>query len=107
MLLETVSRENKNSQVSMALITPYKYMGELFANIAKGYDIKAYVEVASLNEAADIANKLKNQVDVFLSRGGTAEYIKNSVDTPVVSIPVTAFDIMRSVHYAKEITKTS
>lgn len=95
---------NKYSDFSVALISTYRDMAEQFMTIAKKNNIKAYVEVASLDEAANIANKLQNKVDVFLSRGGTADYIEKSVDIPVVSIPVTAFDVLRSIHYAKKIT---
>lgn len=101
--MESVLRYEKKSPFTVALISTYKDMGELFAKIAQENEVEAYVEIASLDEAAKIADKLKDEVDVFLSRGGTAEYIKNSVDIPVVSIPVTTFDIMRSLYSAKEI----
>lgn len=91
-----------DSSFSVALITPYQYMGELFTSIAQKNDVKTYVEVASLDQAANIASKLQSKVDVFLSRGGTADYIKKSVDIPVISIPVTAFDVLRSIHHAKK-----
>ncbi|AKN32002.1 transcriptional regulator [Clostridium carboxidivorans P7] len=96
--------EFRGSSFNITLITPYEYMGELFKSITEKSNVKAHIEVASLNEAANIASKLQNKVDVFLSRGGTADYIKKAVDIPVVAIPVTAFDVLKSIHYAKEIT---
>ena len=102
--METVSIYNKNSRFNVAFISPYKYMGELFKEIARKNNVNAYVEIASLNDAAKIADKLKDKVDVFLSRGGIAEYIRKSVNIPVVSIPVTDFDIMRSMYLATKIT---
>ncbi|WHH61147.1 sigma 54-interacting transcriptional regulator [Petroclostridium sp. X23] len=101
--MNNITSYNKRSQFSVALISPYEYMGELFTSIARINGVKAYVEIASLNNAVNIANKFKDKVDVFLSRGGTSDYIENSVDTPVVSIPVTAFDITRAMHSAKRI----
>jgi PAS domain S-box-containing protein len=101
--MESVLGYEKKCPFTVALISTYKDMGELFAKIAQENDVEAHVEIASLDEAAKIADKLKDEVDVFLSRGGTAEYIKNSVDIPVVSIPVTTFDIMRAMYSAKEI----
>jgi PAS domain S-box len=101
--MESIPIHDGDSPFSVALITPYKYMGELFISIAQRNNVKTYVEVASLDEAANIASNLESKVDVFLSRGGTADYIKKEVDIPVVSIPVTAFDVLRSIHYAKKI----
>jgi len=104
MSMESISVCNTSSRFNVAFISPYKYLGELFEEIARKNNINAYVKIASLTDAEKIANRLKDKVDVFLSRGGIAEHIKDSVNIPVVSIPVTSFDIIRSMFLAKKIT---
>lgn len=94
----------KRYPYTITLITPYQYLGELFSKISNEKCINTIVKVAAFEDAVKIAKDLENQVDIFISRGGTADYIRNAVQTPVVSIPVTAFEIMKAIHKAKKIS---
>ncbi|KYZ75085.1 Fis family transcriptional regulator [Anaerosporomusa subterranea] len=40
---------------------------------------------------------IREGADVIVSRGGTASLISSQVETPVVEIPITAFDILRAL----------
>lgn len=88
-------------KVRLALISTYSDMTTLFKNIAEQEGFNPYIAVATLGEAATLAKTIESQTDVILSRGGTAEYIKDAVEIPVVTIPVTPFDVMCSIHGIK------
>ncbi len=90
-----------NGKVRLALISTYPGMTVIFKQLAKQEGFNPYITVATLSEAAAIAKKIEPQVDVILSRGGTAEYIKEAVEIPVVAVPVTPFDVMRSIYENK------
>ena len=102
--MENTLEDQRKCPYTVALISPYQYLGDLFSTIADEKGICNFVKIASLNDAARIANELENKVDIFLSRGGTADYIKDAVHLPVVSIPVTSFDLMKAINKAKMIS---
>ncbi|SFL49314.1 sigma 54-interacting transcriptional regulator [Pelosinus propionicus] len=87
-----------NSKVRLALISTYPGMATIFKHVAENTGFDPYITVATLREAAAIAKNIEPRIDVILSRGGTAEYIKEAVEIPVVAIPVTPFDVMRSIY---------
>ncbi|SDE99947.1 sigma 54-interacting transcriptional regulator [Sporolituus thermophilus] len=94
---------NGRQAVTLALISTYEDMAEIFIRITEQEGLPAHVAIAALDRAAAVARELAPQVDVVLSRGGTAEYIREAVDIPVVAIPITPFDVVRSVFQAKEL----
>lgn len=81
-------------------------LAKLFRDIAHEKKINTIVELSSFKKAEDAALKLEEKLDVILSRGGTAEYIRKVVKIPVVSIPITAIDILRAVYSAKKVSST-
>jgi len=93
------------AKVRLALISTYPDMTKLFKTLAEQEGFNPYIAVATLSEAATIAKTIESQTDVILSRGGTAEYIKDVVEIPVVAIPVTPFDVMCSIHRIKSTIK--
>ena len=87
--------------IKLAFISTYSGMTDLFVRVAGQKGIRPYIASATLDEAAEIAKKIESHTDVILSRGGTAEYIKNAVHIPVVSIPITSFDVVLTLHAVK------
>jgi propionate catabolism regulator PrpR len=86
---------------SFSLIAPYGNMASLFARYAAGLPCTLSVrEGVALEEASVAAREeiREHNPEVILSRGGTADYIQSSVDVPVVSIPTTALDLLRTLH---------
>ncbi|MCL2000220.1 MAG: sigma 54-interacting transcriptional regulator [Planctomycetes bacterium] len=87
-----------NQPIKLALIATYPEMSKIFLHMAeKKGGIVAYDEYASFNDAITVAQKLEPNVDAILSRGGTAEYIKNNVSIPVIFIPITPFDVVMAM----------
>lgn len=71
-----------------------------------GLEHKFDFYLARLNRGIRLAKKLQNEdVDVIVSRGGTAQLIiESNVKIPVVEIPITGQDLAQVFHESKRIT---
>ncbi|VBB07746.1 propionate catabolism activator [Lucifera butyrica] len=103
--MDNLNGSLKAEPVRLALIYTYPKMAETFSALAKQENLKPYVAFAALDEAAAIAKEIEPNIDAILSRGGTAEYIKQAVSVPVISIPITPFDAVKSINSIKDIGK--
>jgi len=62
------------------------------------------VSVTGLDEAISVGMEMEaNGVEVIVSRGGTSHMLRESLNIPVLSIPLTSFDILTSVKKASEL----
>ena len=66
--------------------------------VSKEDNIILYDEYASFEQAAELAHELEHKLDAIISRGSTAAYIQAAVDIPVISIPISPFDLTQSLH---------
>ncbi|HPS80320.1 MAG TPA: PrpR N-terminal domain-containing protein [Candidatus Limiplasma sp.] len=84
-------------------IAPYEGMLNLMRAAAeKRDDISLTAFVGDLDSGVAIASRYTNDdFDVILSRGGTAEMIRQKSKIPIVEIPISAYDILRSINLAK------
>jgi propionate catabolism regulator PrpR len=85
---------------SFVLIAPYGKLAASFVGIAAGWPCTLRVwENVTLDEAAAIAEQAvaETETEVIFSRGGTADYIRSSVDVPVVSVSFTPLDLLRTL----------
>ncbi|MDD5014118.1 MAG: sigma 54-interacting transcriptional regulator [Atribacterota bacterium] len=92
---------------SIAFISPYKKMGELFSEICQEYNKNIIIKIGDLEEGARQAVELEEQgtIDVVISRGGTAIAIKKKVtNLPVVEVQISGFDLIRALHQARKET---
>lgn len=89
---------NRNTKPRLALIATYPKMSEIFMRIANEEGIQAYNVSASFDDAVRYAKELEPKVDAILSRGSTANYIKNAVNVPLIFIPITPFDLISELH---------
>ncbi|AIF54195.1 sigma-54-dependent Fis family transcriptional regulator [Pelosinus sp. UFO1] len=71
-----------------------------------GLEHKFDLYLARLNRGIRLAKKLQNEdVDVIVSRGGTAQLIiESKVKIPVVEIPITGQDLAQVFHESKRLT---
>jgi transcriptional regulator, propionate catabolism operon regulatory protein len=86
-------------QLSFSLIATYPEMAKVCENIVKQENINFHNIFAAFGDAANAARKIEAGVDAILSRGGTAEFIRKSVDIPVITIPIAPFDVVRSMYH--------
>lgn len=84
-------------------VAPYEGMKTLVTQIAaKRTDIELLVVVGDLDTGAGIAKGYSEaDLDAIISRGGTAELIRREVPLPVIEIPLTVYDILRSIKLAE------
>lgn len=86
-------------------IAPYEGIYTLMLQAAEhrnNIELKAFV--GDLREGLNIASKYStNDFDVIVSRGGTAELLRESCSIPVVEISISAMDILRSMRLAQNI----
>ncbi len=85
-------------------IAPYKGMAELLAANAKDRDdIDLTIEYGNLAEGLQIAKAMTfyKNFDAIISRGGTAELIRKELSIPVIDVPLSVYDILRSIKTAE------
>lgn len=88
-----------SEKIRMALIATYPKLAEIYLNLTDNREnIVSYNIYASFEEAAKIAREMEDSLDIILSRGGTAEYIRRAVHIPVLSIPITPFDVIKAIY---------
>lgn len=79
----------------VALIAPYEGMAEMAKEICKGFEKPIAIEVGDLQEGLKKAKNLMGRgVEVIISRGGTAQLLKQELMNPIVEIQVTTYDIL-------------
>ncbi len=83
--------------ITIALIATYPEMSRALAELIEGTNIQMLDIYASFEQAALMAQDIESKVDVILTRGGTGRFIKDVAAIPVISIPITPFDLMISV----------
>jgi len=89
-------------KITLAMIATYPEMYRILSEITEEEGITLYNRFASFDDAAMAAKKLQPTVDAILTRGGTGEYVRRAVRIPVISIPISPFDLSRSVYRLKE-----
>ena len=83
---------------SVALIAPYEGMAEMAKGICKEFEKPIAIEVGDLQEGLKKAkNLMERGVEVIISRGGTAQLLKQELVIPIVEIQVTTYDILRAL----------
>ena len=87
-------------------IAPYDGIADLMRQTAaKREDIALEVFVGDLQAGAAISSRYADtDLDVIISRGGTAELIRQTTSFPVVDIPLSIYDIFRSIKLAESYT---
>ena len=81
--------------IPVALIAPYPEMAELARTIIKEFEKPIAIEVGDLQEGLIKGNLLVEKgTEVIISRGGTAQLLKQELTIPIVEIQVTTYDIL-------------
>ena len=83
--------------IKMALIATYPHLSKIVKNLAAAQGVDLLDIYASFEDAVQKAREARNKVDIIISKGGTAEYIRRAIDLPVVSIPSTPYDVVSTI----------
>lgn len=85
----------KREMNPVALIAPYEGMAEMAREICKEFTKPIAIEVGDLHEGLRKAQDLVEKgAEVLISRGGTAQLLKQELMIPIVEIQVTTYDIL-------------
>lgn len=90
--------------VRILAVAPYEGIASLIRRAAQDRDgVEVTVVVGDLETGARLAEQQMQaqEYDVILSRGGTAERIRSQCDLHVVDIPLSVYDILRSIKLAE------
>ena len=90
-------------KVKILAVAPYEGMADAISTLAQSRDdIQMTVQIGDLDSGRKIAIELAhNNYDVILSRGGTAELIRSTVELPVIDIPISVYDVLRTIKLAE------
>lgn len=90
-------------KVKILAIAPYEGIASIIHEAAKERDdIDITIQIGDLYSGRKIAEELAHKnYDVIISRGGTAELIRTAVETPVIDISVSSYDILRTIKLAE------
>ncbi|MCI9202924.1 MAG: sigma 54-interacting transcriptional regulator [Lachnospiraceae bacterium] len=87
-------------------IAPYEGMKHLMRQAAaRRENVELDIFIGDMEVGADIASRYsEHDLDVIISRGGTAELIRSVTSFPVVDIQLSVYDIFRSIKLAENYT---
>lgn len=91
-------------KIRVLCVAPYEGMRSLMTKIAESKypEIHLDVVVGDLQKGVETAkNHFHADYDVIISRGGTAQLIREIVPLPVIDILISEYDILRTLHLAK------
>ena len=81
----------------IVMISPFKDLEDAALEIARELNVPLEVYKGGMDSAGEAIDRLTGpEVDVFISRGGTSDYIARHYSAPVVNINTGLFDIMVS-----------
>lgn len=83
--------------IRIALIATYPEMTRMLLSMAKQENVMVTNIFASFEAAVEAAKRVEPQVEGILSRGGTGALIQQKVAVPVVSAPITPYDLLKTV----------
>lgn len=90
----------------IVLISPFKDLTIAAMEVAKEQKIELEVFEGSMEGSREVIDRLKGQeIDVFISRGGTAAFIAAHYDVPVVSLDFGLYDVINSCEEARKLSR--
>ncbi|MPM24781.1 Anaerobic nitric oxide reductase transcription regulator NorR [bioreactor metagenome] len=94
-------------KIKLFCVAPYEGMKDLMQNIAdRRSDVEMTIRVGDLCSGPDAAiEEVGSDIDAIISRGGTAEILRNQYSTPTIEIPISVYDVLRAIRMARNISK--
>ncbi|MCM2675821.1 sigma-54-dependent Fis family transcriptional regulator [Alkalicoccobacillus plakortidis] len=82
----------------ITVIAPYEGLQKTVKRVIQQQkQMKYELYLADLQEAIPIIEKVDDKTDLYISRGGTAKIIKAHTSKQVVEIPISGYDILRTL----------
>ena len=90
----------------IVFISPYRDLSELGRQEAAKLGIQVEFYEASMDEAGRVIDTLgEPAVDIFVSRGGTADWIAQHYPAPVVRVNTGPFDLLECLYEARQASR--
>lgn len=87
---------------NIALIAPFSDLANRAKDIIKRFDFQIEIVIGNQHEGFKLGRSLVKQgFEVLISRGGTAQLLKQELEVPVVEIRVSVYDILRALRKIK------
>lgn len=89
-------------KIRLGFISPYVAMVPLIEELNKGNDdFDIIVQVGNLEAGVNYALAMEKQgIDILISRGGTANLVREAVSVPVIDVHISGYDLLRSIMLA-------
>lgn len=94
-----------NDQIEILAVAPYEGLATILERESLNYpDVDMTVVVGNLEAGVEAAiDRLVEPFDLILSRGGTADLLRQSLDIPVVDIKTSALDVLQALQFSEDI----
>jgi len=87
----------------IVLISPFKDLSTMVSDVARDLGVEVEIYEGGMEMSRQVIEKLTGpEIDVFISRGGTADFLATTYDIPVISINTGIYDIMESCEEARK-----
>lgn len=87
----------------IVFISPYADFTQLAKSVAQELNIQVEFYSVWLEDSLRLVKTLgEPPVDVLISRGGTAEYLAQNLDIPVIRANMSSYDLIECIHEAKK-----
>ena len=92
------------SPIRILAIAPYEGLKDSILRVAANFpEAEIHAVTGNLEEGVRLAQEnFHSNYDVIISRGGTANLLKEQVDLPVKEIPISVYDILQAVQTANQ-----
>lgn len=96
-----------SAKIKILEIAPYEELNNSMSIVSKQFtDVESDIYTADLKEGQKIASELfENDYDAIISRGGTADLIRQVVSIPVIDVSISIYDILGTIRLAKNYTE--
>lgn len=96
-----------SAKIKILGIAPYEELNNSMSIVSKQFtDVESAIYTADLKEGQKIASELfENDYDAIISRGGTADLIRQVVSIPVIDVSISIYDILGTIRLAKNYTE--
>ena len=101
----TLAKDRMEDFVRILAVAPYEGLAAILEREARSYhNVSMTVVVGNLEEGLAAAiEQLVEPYDLILSRGGTADLLRENLDIPVVDIKTSAYDVLQAVQLSEDI----
>lgn len=95
------------AKIKILGIAPYEELNNSMSIVSKQFsDVESDIYTADLEEGQQVAaERFSNNYDAIISRGGTADLIRQVVSIPVIDVSISIYDILGTIRLAKNYTE--